>query len=68
MANDARQYRLAPLAESDLEGIWDYTAEIWSLEQAERYHRGIVTVMEELAAGLKSGRPVDIRKGISNIP
>ena len=68
MANDAGHYRLAPLAESDLEDIWDYTAENWSKEQAERYHRGIVAVMEELAAGAKSGRPIDIREGYFKYP
>jgi toxin ParE1/3/4 len=30
-----RGYRLSPRAEADLEGIWNYTVETWSAEQAE---------------------------------
>jgi toxin ParE1/3/4 len=56
-------YRLSPLAESDLEDIWLHTFKTWSAEQADRYHRGLVTVFEDLATGRKIGRPVDIRDG-----
>ncbi len=35
------EYRLSPAAQSDLDGIWDYTAETWSPAQAESYVRGI---------------------------
>ncbi|WP_323122551.1 type II toxin-antitoxin system RelE/ParE family toxin, partial [Burkholderia alba] len=37
MRAKARAVRLTPLAEADLEDIWTYTFEQWSLEQAERY-------------------------------
>ncbi len=44
-------YRLSPLAESDLEEIWLYTAETWSLDQADSYHRAIIKAIEGLASG-----------------
>ena len=33
------RYVLSPRAQNDMESIWDYTAERWSDEQAERYAR-----------------------------
>lgn len=52
--------RLSPLAEADLEEIWLYTLQHWSMEQADNYHRNFVTVFEGLAAGTKHGRPADV--------
>ncbi|MCA8927827.1 MAG: type II toxin-antitoxin system RelE/ParE family toxin, partial [Alphaproteobacteria bacterium] len=34
-------YRLRPAAQADLEGIWRYTAEQWSADQADRYVDGL---------------------------
>jgi toxin ParE1/3/4 len=59
----AKPYRLAPLAEADLEEIWLYTAKSWSMEQADSYHRGLVAAIEGLAAGTKSGRSADVLQG-----
>lgn len=56
-------YRLSPLAESDLEQIWLYTLNEWSLDQANRYYELIMDTIEELASGRKQGRKVDIRDG-----
>ena len=61
--SDKRIYRLSPLAETDLEQIWLYTFKTWSLEQADSYYSGFVAAFEGLAAGRKTGRPVDIREG-----
>jgi hypothetical protein len=36
-----RTYKVSPAAIADLEDIWMYTVENWSLEQAESYHAGI---------------------------
>lgn len=36
-----KEYRLSPEAQSDLDRIWDYTAEMWSPNQAESYLRGL---------------------------
>ncbi|KWK77701.1 type II toxin-antitoxin system RelE/ParE family toxin [Burkholderia ubonensis] len=57
MPAKARAVRLTPLAQTDLEDIWAYTYERWSLEQAERYTDELVTAFEALARGDKLGRP-----------
>ncbi|MGG1948880.1 type II toxin-antitoxin system RelE/ParE family toxin [Trinickia sp. NRRL B-1857] len=57
------QLRLTPLAESDLEDIWRYTFEHWSIDQADRYHRDLVATMAALAQGDKTGRVCTVRDG-----
>ena len=39
--NPTREYRLTPAAQADLGGIWDYTARMWSPDQADTYLRGL---------------------------
>jgi len=56
-------YRLTPRAELDLEDIWLYTFQNWSLEQADRYQNEIMEAIAALANGTKTGRQVDIRAG-----
>lgn len=53
----AKSYRLSPLAEVDLEEIWQYTFKHWSRAQADSYHRSLVATFEGLASGVKQGRP-----------
>ncbi|WP_257744724.1 type II toxin-antitoxin system RelE/ParE family toxin [Burkholderia glumae] len=47
----ARVVRLTPLAEADLEDIWAYIFEQWSLAQAEQYVGEIVAAFNRLARG-----------------
>lgn len=57
-------YLLSPAAQADLGKIWDYTAERWSPDQADRYILGIRDACEVLADGRTQGRAVDeIRPG-----
>ncbi|MCZ3379411.1 type II toxin-antitoxin system RelE/ParE family toxin [Rhizobium sp. AG207R] len=63
MVNRPRKCGLSPLAVADLEGIWRYTVENWSVRQAEIYHAEIVAAFEGLASGEKIGRATDIRDG-----
>ena len=63
MSASGRPYRLSPLAQSDLEDIWLYTFENWSLEQADRYQNNIMGTIGDLAQGVRTGRPVDVREG-----
>lgn len=63
MVNKCRIHRLAPLAEGDLEEIWPYTFRQWSLEQADAYHRTIMTAIEDLTSGRMSGQRTDVREG-----
>jgi len=53
----------SPAADADARGIWDYTAEHWSEDQADRYVDTIRDACRDLAAGHKSGRPVAMRHG-----
>ena len=68
MPGSRHAYRLSPRAESDIEEIWLYTFKNWSTEQANRYHNVIVDAFEDLAAGRKTGRLVDIREGYFKYP
>jgi len=54
---------LSPAAESDLDRIWDYSAEHWGPDQADRYTDDIRDACRGLATGAKRGRPVDLRYG-----
>jgi len=53
----------SPAAQTDIEAIWDYTADICGPDQADRYTDDICDVSHALAVGTKQGRPVDVRPG-----
>lgn len=59
----SQKYVLSPMAEADLEGIWIYTAQVWSREQAEMYTNDIIDAFEDIAAGKKTGMPSLVREG-----
>ncbi|MCR5562887.1 MAG: type II toxin-antitoxin system RelE/ParE family toxin [Desulfovibrio sp.] len=61
MGSKMRDYRLTPLAEADLEEIWQYTFRHWSLEQADAYVRRIVAAIAGLARGDAVGLRTDVR-------
>lgn len=63
-----KSYGLSPRAEIDLEEIWIYTFQNWSLEQADSYHNSLVLTFEGLADGTKRGREVDVRPGYLKCP
>ncbi|WP_370043510.1 type II toxin-antitoxin system RelE/ParE family toxin [Sinorhizobium fredii] len=44
------ELRLTPRARADLEDIWQYTAETWSVEQADRYIESLSGTFEALLA------------------
>ncbi|MDE3116519.1 MAG: type II toxin-antitoxin system RelE/ParE family toxin [Pseudomonadota bacterium] len=52
----AHRYRLTPAALRDLETIWRYSAEVWSLEQADRYITGLTLAFDTIAANPKLAR------------
>jgi toxin ParE1/3/4 len=57
-------YVLSPRARTDLEGIWDYTAERWGVDQAEDYIRLLQRAIETVADDPRKGRPCDeVRRG-----
>jgi len=53
-----------PAAEADIEEIWDYSADRWGEDQADRYTDDIRDLCKALARGDKSGRPIDVRAGL----
>jgi toxin ParE1/3/4 len=51
-------------ANEDIEKIWLYTYENWSLEQADRYYNLILDEIEFITENFESGKLVDyIKKG-----
>ena len=53
------EYALSARARLDLGGIWDYTAEHWGVDQADRYVRQITTACAELASGRSVGQSIN---------
>jgi toxin ParE1/3/4 len=47
---DRRSYRLAPRALADLDDIWRFSAEKWSIGQADRYIDELVETFEMISA------------------
>lgn len=58
-----RLFRLTPSAQHDLRKIWRYTAENWSVEQAESYQDQLYAAFEGLAEGIKKGRASTAKAG-----
>ena len=64
MTNNYSDYKLLPSAKSDLEDIWLYTVDKWSIEQAAIYITQITEAFDSLVAGSKIGRDANyIRTG-----
>jgi toxin ParE1/3/4 len=58
------RYVLSPRAQTDLDKIWDHTADRWGLDQAETYTRDIWQRIEEVAARPTIGQDCsEIRAG-----
>lgn len=58
----------SPAAQSDLDRIWDHTAEHWGPDQADRYTDEIQETCINLASGLRKGRSVDVREDYLKYP
>ncbi len=58
------KYKISQAASQDIENIWLYTIEKWSIEQADRYFNLIMDEIEYLAKNPKSGKDFsNVRKG-----
>ncbi|RLD83127.1 MAG: type II toxin-antitoxin system RelE/ParE family toxin [Bacteroidetes bacterium] len=56
--------RISKKAVEDLEKIWIYTYENWSIEQADRYYNLIINEIEFIAENFMSGKSMKyIKKG-----
>ena len=56
------KYKLTNQAVEDLSKIWDYTFEVWSEKQADKYYDGLISNCEEIAENPGLGKNY---KGIS---
>lgn len=57
-------YKISNEAEKDLENIWLYTFETWSLEQADYYFNLLLNEIEYLSENPKNGQSfAEVRKG-----
>jgi len=52
-------YRISEKAVQDLEQIWFYTFENWSVEQADRYYNLIISEIEFIAGHFTSGKSMN---------
>lgn len=50
---------LSPAAQSDMSDIWDFTAERWGEDQAERYTQRLRGTLTELAASRPTSRSAE---------
>lgn len=58
----------SPAAAADIGAIWDYTAETWGPDQADRYIDTIRDICFALAKGDIAGRRVEVRDGYLKYP
>ncbi len=56
------EYKLTNKAVEDLSKIWDYTFEVWTEKQADKYYDGLISNCEEIAENPELGKNY---KGIS---
>ena len=56
------EYKLTNKAVDDLSKIWEYTFEVWSEKQADKYYDGLILNCEEIANNPDLGKNY---KGIS---
>ena len=50
------EYKLTNKAVVDLSKIWEYTFEIWSEKQADKYYDGLISNCEEIAENPDLGK------------
>ena len=50
------EYKFTNQAVEDLSKIWDYTFEVWSEKQADKYYDGLISSYEEIAESSNLGK------------
>ena len=50
------EYKLTNKTVADLSKIWEYTFEVWSEKQADKYYDGLISNCEEIAENLDLGK------------
>ncbi len=60
----SRTYLISNKALKDLETIWLYTADKWSVDQADRYYNLIIDEINYICKNVNAGKVIEyIRKG-----
>lgn len=54
------EYKLTNKAVEDLSKIWDYTFEVWSEKQADKYYGGLISNFEEIAENPELGKTAKV--------
>jgi toxin ParE1/3/4 len=57
-----QSYRISEKAIEDLENIWLYSFNKWSVEQADRYYNLIINEIEYIASNFQAGKSIDFIK------
>lgn len=53
------EYKLTNKAVEDLPKIWDYTFEVWTEKQADKYYHELISSCQEIAENPKLGKNYD---------
>ncbi|WP_194767102.1 type II toxin-antitoxin system RelE/ParE family toxin [Tamlana sp. I1] len=53
------KYKLTNKAVEDLSKVWDYTFEVWSEQQADKYYHGLISICEAIAENPELGKNYD---------
>ena len=62
-------YEISNLAQQDLEDIWIYTFENWSLSQADKYYELMIKEFDRICKDPEIGFPIDyVKLGHRTIP
>ena len=62
-------YEISKLAQQDLEDIWRYTLENWSLTQADKYYKLIIKEFDRICKDPEIGFPIDyVKLGHRTLP
>jgi toxin ParE1/3/4 len=57
-------FEISRVALDDLDNIWEYTAEQWSIEQANKYYNEIFSAISKICENSDNGKTIDeIKKG-----
>lgn len=52
------QYQLSKLAQLDLENIWEYSCKNWSIKQADKYVKQVISQIEKLFKNTEIGKSI----------
>jgi len=51
-------YELSKIALEDIDSIWEYTVQNWSIKQAEQYYKGIISMIKLICKNPEIGKSI----------